>query len=107
MTTFSSMRRDFLRAGSFGVAVAALPAVSFAVSAQTGAAAIARPEDIFDVRKFGATGDGKTLDTEAVNHTIEAAAAVGGGLVVFPAGTYLCFSIAIRTVEHTHKIFFL
>jgi len=37
ITTFRSMRCDFLRAGSFGMA-AAEPAVSFAVSAQTEAA---------------------------------------------------------------------
>ncbi len=50
-----------------------------------------------DVRAFGATGDGKTLDTAAVNHAIESAAAAGGGTVVFPAGTYACYSIHLRS----------
>ena len=54
----------------------------------------------FDVRKYGATGDGKTLDTDAVNHAIEAAAAAGGGVVVFPAGNYLCFSIHLKSFVH-------
>ena len=47
-------------------------------------------------------GDGKTLDTEAVNHAIEAAAAAGGGVVFFPAGTYLCFSIHLKSQVHLY-----
>src|SRR5438094_152981 len=52
---------------------------------------------IFDVKSFGATGDGKTLDTPAINRAIEAAAAAGGGTVRFPAGAYLCFSIHLKS----------
>ena len=40
----------------------------------------------FDVRAYGATGDGTTLDTAAINMEIEAAAAAGGGTVRFSAG---------------------
>ncbi len=57
-------------------------------------------EGIFNVRAYGATGDGKTVDTPAVNRAIEAAAAAGGGVVLFPAGTYLCFSIRLRSEVH-------
>ena len=60
------------------------------------------PAVFFDVRKYGATGDGKTLDTAAVNRAIEAAAAAGGGVVVFPAGSYLCFSIHLKSHVHLH-----
>jgi polygalacturonase len=52
---------------------------------------------VFDVRKFGARGDGKTLDSPAINRTIEAAAAAGGGTVRFPAGTYRSFSIHLKS----------
>ena len=98
MKNFSSMRRDFLRTGGIGVAAAAIPVVSFAARAQEGTgAAEAQTQAIFDVRKYGATGDGKTLDTAAVNRAIEAAASAGGGAVVFPAGTYLCFSIHLKS----------
>jgi polygalacturonase len=48
---------------------------------------------VFDVRRFGATGDGATLDTDAVNAAIAAAHAAGGGTVVFPAGRYACHSV--------------
>ena len=50
----------------------------------------------FDVRSFGATADGKTLDTPAVNRAIAAAAAIGGGTVRFPAGVYACHSIRLK-----------
>ena len=51
----------------------------------------------FNVRHFGATGDGTTLDTPAINKAIEAASAAGGGTVLVPAGTYLCFSIRLKS----------
>jgi polygalacturonase len=51
----------------------------------------------FDVRNFGATGDGKTIDTPAINKAIEAASAAGGGTVVFPAGNYLCYSVHLKS----------
>ena len=54
------------------------------------------PSD-FDVRKFGAKGDGKTLDTLAINKAIAAAAAAGGGTVRLSAGTYLCYSIHLKS----------
>lgn len=51
----------------------------------------------FNVRDFGCKGDGKTLDSPAINKAIDAAAAAGGGTVSFPAGTYLAGSIHLRS----------
>ena len=51
----------------------------------------------FDIRQFGATGDGHTLDTDAINKAIAAANAAGGGTVRFPAGTYLSTSIHLKS----------
>jgi polygalacturonase len=101
MKSFSSMRRDFLRFGGVGLAAAAIPAVPFVASPQETAAA---SQGTYDVRKYGATGDGKTLDTDAVNHAIEAASTAGGGVVVFPPGTYLCFSIRLKSQVHLHLL---
>jgi polygalacturonase len=56
----------------------------------------------FDVKNFGATGDGKTLDTAAINKAIDAAAAAGGGTVEFPAGNYLSFSIHLKSHVALH-----
>ena len=55
------------------------------------AAAVERT--VFDVREFGAAGDGKTLDSPAINKAIAACAGFGGGSVHVSAGTYLCGSI--------------
>ena len=52
---------------------------------------------VFDVTAFGAKGDGKTQNREAINKAIEAAAAAGGGTVEFPAGTWLTGSLRLRS----------
>jgi polygalacturonase len=52
---------------------------------------------VFDVTRFGAKGDGKALDSPAINRAIETAAAAGGGTVGFPAGVYRCFSIHLKS----------
>jgi polygalacturonase len=100
MKSFDAMRRNFLRAGSLGMAAAAVPALSLAAHAQNSVPKTGAAKGVFDVRAYGAAGDGKALDTEAVNHAIEAAVAAGGGVVVFPAGTYLCFSIRLKSAVH-------
>lgn len=40
----------------------------------------------FNIRDFGAVGDGKVLDSAAINKAIEACAVAGGGQVLFPPG---------------------
>lgn len=52
---------------------------------------------VFDVTAFGAKGDGKTQNREAINKAIEAASAAGGGTVEFPAGTWLTGSLRLRS----------
>lgn len=51
---------------------------------------------LFDIREFGARGDGRALDTDAINAAI-ARAARSGGTVVIPAGRFLCFSIRLAS----------
>lgn len=43
---------------------------------------------VYNVRDYGATGDGTTDDTVACQNAINAAHTAGGGVVWFPAGTY-------------------
>jgi polygalacturonase len=52
---------------------------------------------VFDVKTYGAKGDGKALDSPALNSAIEAAAKNGGGTVFVPAGTYRSFSIRLKS----------
>lgn len=51
----------------------------------------------YNVRAYGATGDGVTLDSPAINRAIEAASTHGGGTVRFPAGDYLSYSIRLKS----------
>jgi polygalacturonase len=50
----------------------------------------------FDVRHFGAKGDGTAIDSGAINEAINAAVKVGGGIVQIPAGVYACYSIHLQ-----------
>ncbi len=59
--------------------------------------ATAAASGFYNVRNYGARGDGKTLDTNAINRAIETASNAGGGTVYFPAGTYLSFSIRLKS----------
>lgn len=45
-------------------------------------------EHEFSVRSFGAAGDGVADDTAAIQATLDAAGAAGGGVVLFPDGVY-------------------
>ncbi len=54
-------------------------------------------QKIFDVRDYGAKGDGKTLDTAAIQKALNECGKAGGGTVHFSAGTYLSQPIQIRT----------
>lgn len=58
---------------------------------------LAQNKNFYNVRDFGAKGDGKTVDTPAINRAIETAAKAGGGTVYFPAGTYVSFSIRLKS----------
>jgi hypothetical protein len=51
----------------------------------------------YNVKESGAKGDGTTLDTKAINKTIEDAAARGGGTVYFPSGNYLSGSVHLKS----------
>jgi len=61
------------------------------------AVAIARPPAFFNIKTYGAQGDGAALDTAAVNKAIDAASAAGGGTVYFPPGTYVAGSIHLKS----------
>jgi polygalacturonase len=52
---------------------------------------------VYNIKNFGAKGDGKNIDSRAINAAIEAAAKRGGGTVYFPAGTFLSYSIRLKS----------
>ncbi|MCD8262259.1 MAG: glycoside hydrolase family 28 protein, partial [Bacteroides sp.] len=50
-----------------------------------------------DMKQAGAVTDGNTLNTQLINETIQRLAAGGGGILFFPAGTYLTASIRMES----------
>ena len=92
-----NLRRDLLKFSPLALAGLA-PHAAFSQSQRTGP----RAPMMFDVRQFGAQGTGRALDTPAINAAIEAASAGGCGTVYLPAGTYLCFSIRLKSNVHLY-----
>ena len=86
----ATLPRD-LPPGAYTVAVEAVPgereAASNALALQV-AAAPRWPDKVYNVRDFGAEGQGQTDDTVAVNDALAAAEKAGGGVVYFPRGRY-------------------
>ncbi|MEN6605458.1 MAG: glycosyl hydrolase family 28-related protein [Bryobacteraceae bacterium] len=70
-----------------------LPALSFLAVLQAAT---------FNVRDYGAKGDGSSKDTAAVQKAIDAAAGQGGGTVWVPAGKYLCGTIHLKSNVTLH-----
>jgi len=93
MTNLITGRRNVV-GGALGLGLLGLaaPAVKAATPAKTS----------FNVYDYGAKGDGKTLDTAAINRAIDACAAAGGGTVLLPAGNFLSFSIRLKSRVHLH-----
>ncbi len=62
-----------------------------------GTPAHAATSGIFNVRDYGARGDGVESDTVAINTAISACAEAGGGQVQFPAGRYLSGTVHLKS----------
>ena len=56
----------------------------------------------FNIRDFGAVGDGKTLDTAAIQKTVDTASAAGGGIILVPAGTFLTGPFTLSSGINLH-----
>jgi polygalacturonase len=99
MKAVQEFRREFLKMAGLGVAGGAVTLTQSAVAqtARRASVATAGRDAYFNVRSYGATGDGKTIDSPAVNRAIEAAANAGGGTVLFPGGVYACYSIHLKS----------
>ncbi|MDF2720695.1 MAG: glycoside hydrolase family 28 [Paenibacillus sp.] len=52
---------------------------------------------LWNVRDYGAIGDGATKDTQALQKAIDSCAEAGGGAVTVPAGTYVSGTLYLRS----------
>ena len=50
----------------------------------------------FNIKTYGARGNGKTMDSPAIQKAIDACYKAGGGTVLVPAGTYLSATIVLK-----------
>ncbi|MDD4892297.1 MAG: glycosyl hydrolase family 28 protein [Phycisphaerae bacterium] len=57
---------------------------------------------VFDIREFGAAGDGRTLDSPAIQAAIDACHAAGGGMAYCPPGDYLIGTIELKSHVNLH-----
>ena len=55
------------------------------------------PEKIFNIKDFGAVGDGHTMNTIAFKKTIEACSKAGGGRILIPPGLWLTGPIELQS----------
>jgi polygalacturonase len=94
-------RRDFLKMAGLTVAGGATTLLnqSLASAQAQPSPTVATPQrpTYFDVRSFGAKGNGTSIDSPAINAAIDAAAETGGGTVVFVAGVYASYSIHLKS----------
>jgi polygalacturonase len=85
-----------MQSNPFGIVSMMLMTLGFAF-APMGVAQTTPTDGFFNVLNFGALPDGQTKCTEAIGKAIDAASAKGGGIVYFPAGTYLTGPIHLQS----------
>jgi polygalacturonase len=88
--------------------VLALTACCFAFAGSTSAqnpSLPVIPTNMFRVTQYGAVGDGQTMNTAAIQKTIDAASKAGGGIVLIPEGRFLTgpFTLTSRINLHLAK----
>lgn len=57
---------------------------------------------MYNVKDYGALGDGKSLDSGAIQRAIDACAEAGGGTVYIPEGSYVCGTMHIKSNVCVH-----
>jgi polygalacturonase len=58
--------------------------------------------DNFNIKDYGAIGDGKTLNTKAIQKAIDACHQQNGGTVIIPAGVFICSTLELKSNVTLH-----
>ncbi len=82
----------------------AVPELAPCFRAEPNAGAASSVAKVFSVRELGAKGDGKTLDTDAIQKAFDECAKAGGGTVVLGEGVYLSKPIFFKSSHTTLKL---
>jgi polygalacturonase len=90
-------RKSALKKMGMAVGSASLLGFTNSSSESSGVTDVSSEKQNYNVKDYGATGDGRTDDTAAINKAIAAAAKIGGGKVCFPSGTYRSGSIHLKS----------
>ena len=96
----STTRRNFLKASAKSIIAvpAALSIADALANNQTNLTSPGGPVPVeLNIRDFGATGNGVTKDTLAIQQAIDRCWVMGGGTVLVPAGNYFTGAIALRS----------
>ena len=72
----------------------AIPKIPVSDAAAAGSADGTR---VYNIRDYGAKGDGKTLDTVAIQSAIDACHKAHGGIVLVPAGSFVIGTVQLRS----------
>jgi len=86
-----------MRTSSRRTVLILLSAVAWTLLSPAARAQSSPPATVFDVRNYGAKGDGVTLNTAALNKAIEVCASAGGGTVYVPAGKYVSGTVHLKS----------
>src|ERR1700741_5415848 len=74
-----------------------------AASAAVSISGVAAAKNVaWNVRDFGAAGDGAKLDTQAIQTAIDRCSGQGGGTVVIPPGRYLTGTLMLTSGVRLH-----
>lgn len=98
-------RRQWLSKAPAGALAGAAAVGLYAESASAATAPIAANDlgaRVYNVREFGAKGDGVTLDTASLQRAIDACTGDGGGTVLLPAGRFMVGSVEVKSNVTLH-----
>lgn len=84
-----------------GAGLTSIPVTAAPVHTAPGATPLPAT-NVYDVRDFGAKGDGQTLDTAAIQSAIDDCHSKKGGIVLIPAGDFICGTIEIKSGVTLH-----
>ena len=98
----SLTRRKWLAAVSTPAIAAALTPLSSSAAQPAAPATQSLGTRVYNIREFGAQGDGKTLDTPALQAAIDACTRDGGGTVLVPSGTFVIGTTELKSNVTLH-----